>query len=106
MHQDRLKTGPVSPEFIEGFEGIDWSGIGAVRMAGRTVKKPGIQIISDIEPFISPCDGKVVSGRRQRREHNKRLGVVDIGDDRGQCNDRPVLDRAGPDIKAAIDSLS
>ena len=106
MHQDKLRTSPVSREFIEGFNDIDWSGVRESIKADRPVKKPGIQIIHDIEPFISPCDGKIVGSRMQRREHNKRHGVVDIGDDRGQCNDRPVLDRAGPDIKAAIDSLS
>ena len=30
----------------------------------------------DIEAFVSPVDGTVISSRRQLRDHNARLGVV------------------------------
>ena len=33
-------------------------------------------IHGDIQPFVSPVDGTVISDRRQLREHNKRNNVV------------------------------
>jgi hypothetical protein len=35
---------------------------------------------SDIEAFVSPVDGTVVTGRASLREHNERNGVTNIGD--------------------------
>lgn len=34
----------------------------------------------DLEPFVSPIDGKVVSGRAALREHDKRHGVTNVAD--------------------------
>lgn len=34
----------------------------------------------DLEPFVSPVDGKVVSGRAALREHDRRHGVTNIAD--------------------------
>jgi len=40
----------------------------------------GITIMPDIEPFVSPVDGKVITGRRALREHNKKHDVTNIAD--------------------------
>lgn len=42
----------------------------AVRLSGTTA------VHGDIESFVSPIDGSVISDRKQLREHNKRHGVV------------------------------
>lgn len=42
----------------------------ALRQETRT------SIHGDIQPFVSPIDGKVISDRKQLREHNQRHGVV------------------------------
>jgi hypothetical protein len=34
----------------------------------------------DIEPFISPIDGSVITGRRALEEHNKRHNVTNVAD--------------------------
>jgi len=34
----------------------------------------------DIEPFKSPVDGSIVTGRRSLREHNKRNDVTNAAD--------------------------
>ena len=34
----------------------------------------------DIEPFVSPIDGKVITGRAALREHNKRYEVTNVAD--------------------------
>lgn len=40
----------------------------------------GITIIPDIEPFVSPIDGKMINGRKSLREHNKRHNVTNVAD--------------------------
>lgn len=37
-------------------------------------------IMPDLEPFVSPVDGKVISGRAALREHDKRHGTTNIAD--------------------------
>ena len=37
-------------------------------------------IQGDIEPFVSPVDGTVISDRKQLREHNKRNNVVNTAE--------------------------
>jgi hypothetical protein len=34
----------------------------------------------DIEPFVSPVDGSVITGRKALREHNKRHDVTNAAD--------------------------
>jgi anti-sigma28 factor (negative regulator of flagellin synthesis) len=34
----------------------------------------------DIEPFVSPVDGKIITGRRALRDHNKRHNVTNAAD--------------------------
>lgn len=57
------KTGRLVPH-----EEVDWP---------RYQTKPRrVEIMPDIEPFVSPVDGTVVSSRSRLREHNKRNDVV------------------------------
>ena len=45
-------------------------------------KPVGLQFMPDIAaPFVSPIDGTVISSRAHLREHNRRNGVVDVGND-------------------------
>lgn len=37
-----------------------------------------MEILPDIEPFVSPVDGSVVGSRSSLREHNKRNNVVNF----------------------------
>lgn len=39
-------------------------------------RRVGVVVRSDIDSFISPIDGTVVSGRKQYREHCDKHGVV------------------------------
>lgn len=52
-------------------------------------KKPRGQLITDIDPHISMVDGSYVGSRRDQREHNKRNGVVVIGEDNPKEPVRP-----------------
>lgn len=38
-------------------------------------------IMPDIQPYQSMCDGTMVMGRRQHREHLKVHGVVEVGNE-------------------------
>ena len=49
--------------------------IGAGRPANHTHAVQG-----DLEPFVSPVDGSVISDRKQLREHNKRNNVVNTAE--------------------------
>jgi len=49
--------------------------IGASRPTHHTAAIQG-----DIEPFVSPVDGTVISDRGQLREHNKRNNVVNTAE--------------------------
>lgn len=37
-------------------------------------------IMPDIEPFVSPIDGSVISGRRALEAHNRRHNVTNVAD--------------------------
>ena len=40
----------------------------------------GHAVHGDIQAFVSPVDGSVISDRKALREHNKRNGVVSAGE--------------------------
>ena len=45
-------------------------------------RRIGLQLMPDIaEAFRSPVDGSVISSRSNLREHNRRNGVADVGND-------------------------
>lgn len=44
----------------------------------------GFTVIPDIDPFVSPVDGSVITGRRALREHNKRHNVTNASDFKGE----------------------
>lgn len=48
----------------------------------KRTERRAFQIVPDIEPFISPIDGKVVSGRAQKREHMRRHDVEELGNEK------------------------
>ncbi len=45
---------------------------------------PTPRVVSDIEPYLSPVDGKYVSGRRAKRDDLKRTNSVDYDDVRSR----------------------
>lgn len=53
----------------------------------------GAAIHGDIEPFVSPVDGTVISDRKQLREHNKRNDVVNSQEFSQQWLDKKAKER-------------
>ena len=70
--------------------------------------KSGIHIIPDIEPFVSPVDKKVVRGRRDLRDHNRRHNVTNAADfspeyyKEKQRENKRVFEKGRPDRIEAI----
>lgn len=52
---------------------------------GRYIAFRPPQTMRDIEGYVSPIDGKWVGSRSQHREHMKRHGVIELG------NEKPKL---------------
>lgn len=67
-------------------------------------KRP-TNLMSDLEPFVSPVDWTVISSRAERREHNKRHQCIDIGDDPAILRPKKPYEPRGvaDDIRRAID---
>ncbi len=57
-------------------------------------------VIADIQPYRSMATGEFVGGRRQHRDHLKRHGLIEVGNEKLE-NKRPP---PPPDLKADIAS--
>jgi hypothetical protein len=55
-------------------------------------------VIADIQPYKSMATGEYVEGRRQHRDHLKRHGLVEVGNEKLENKPRPKT----PDLKADI----
>ena len=51
-------------------------------------------VMGDIESFVSPVDGSVISDRRQLREHNKRNNVVNAAEFSDEFYAKKAAERA------------
>ncbi len=71
-----MTTFRLDPETGEFLEASEWEAIYGKPQKRSKAKGLG----SDIDAFVSPIDGQVVSGRAALREHNKKHGVTNIAD--------------------------
>jgi hypothetical protein len=65
-----------------------------LRMKYEGASQPPTAILNDIEAFVSPIDGSVLTGRAALREHNKRHGVTNIRDYGENYFDRKNMERS------------
>lgn len=69
----------------------------------------GLQIVGDIEPFVSVAGPKLeyIGGRKQRRDHMRAHELIEVGSEKiagGTRNiDPKPMPPLGPDIKRAMD---
>ena len=72
---------------------------------------PGISsfhIMPDVEPFVSPIDGAVITSRSKLREHNERHGVVNFHEFDGYWEEAEKKRTAvlnGTDKEARVDRI-
>lgn len=65
-----------------GHPAADELGFVPIEIAGPPmVNSRGVQVMSDIEPFVSPIDKTEITSRSQLREHERMHGVKQIGND-------------------------
>lgn len=55
----------------------------------------GPTVIGDIQPYRSMVNGEMIDGRRQHREHLKRHGVVEVGNDLDKAAPKPIYEPRG-----------
>lgn len=69
--------------------------------------KRAFNVMPDIEPFQSPIDWKWVTSRTERREHNKRHNVIDVGNDPAVLRSKAPYKPEGVhrDVAQAIEQL-
>lgn len=60
------------------------------------------EIMPDIEPYRSMIDGSMISSRSQHREHLRRHGCVEVGNDSSVVNARPQPLKSPPGLKETI----
>lgn len=65
-------------------------------MMKRVICAP--MVIADIQPYRSMATGEYVGGRRQHRDHLKRHGLIEVGNEKLENKPRPQA----PDLKADI----
>lgn len=78
MHKDKFRTGASSDAYRDGYSAIKWD-TGPIVRREKVVRHRGV--ISDSDGFVSPIDGSYVEGRTAIREHEKKHGVRQCGND-------------------------
>ena len=58
-----------------------WAGPGKVVVKKARRSARGVLMILDIAPFRSPIDGSEISSRKALRDHERRHGVRQVGND-------------------------
>jgi hypothetical protein len=74
---------------------------------GSQSRNMAFQVMSDIDPFISPIDKSIVGGRRQKRDHMRAHNVVEAGNEPIYNRPPPKYEPrgVGEDIKRAYERL-
>ncbi len=65
-----------------------------VELGAKARPVDGVAVHGDIEPFVSPLDGSVISDRKQLRDHMAKHGVVPAAEFSQEFYDRKAQERA------------
>lgn len=66
-------------------------------------KTAGMVVIGELKEEVrSPIDGKVITNRRELRNHNKTHGVVDRREMQGHRFEKPALPSAASEVARAF----
>jgi hypothetical protein len=66
-------------DYYQTIEGRDSAPDHCGQPVRRIITAPSM-VIGDIAPYKSMCDGTMVMGRMQHRDHLKRHSVIEVGD--------------------------
>ena len=67
--------------YSKNYDDIKWSRRTRLPRVDDVRPQQTFVVMKDIEPFVSPVDGKVVGSRSALREHERRHNVRQIGND-------------------------
>jgi hypothetical protein len=67
--------------YKENYENINWAGGKEYVNKKKSRRGKSLQVMSDIEEFVSPIDKTVISSRSGLRNHERRHGIRQIGND-------------------------
>ena len=68
-------------QYRDNYGRIKWTRQARTPRVDTGQSSPTFVVMKDIEPFVSPVDGKVVGSRSTLREHERRHNVRQIGND-------------------------
>lgn len=63
-------------------------------------------VMPDIQPYTSMIDGSTITSRSHHREHLKRHGCVEIGNDSSVTNPKPQPIKPPPGLKETLISVA
>lgn len=67
--------------YLKNFDTIDWTGGEDYALKNSRRRSKSLQVMSDIEEFVSPVDKSVIGSRSGLRDHERRHGIRQIGND-------------------------
>ena len=67
--------------YIKNYDTIDWSGGKEYQKNRKNRRGKSLQVMSDIQEFVSPIDKSVISSRSGLKDHERRHKVRQIGND-------------------------
>ena len=67
--------------YLENYDKINWSGGKEYQNKNKRRRGKSLQVMSDIEEFVSPVDKSVIGSRSALRNHERRHGIRQIGND-------------------------
>ena len=67
--------------YLKNYDTIDWSGGEDYALKKSNRRGKSLQVMSDIEEFVSPVDKSVIGSRSGLRNHERRHGIRQIGND-------------------------
>jgi hypothetical protein len=67
--------------YLKNYDTINWTGGEEYISKNSRRRTKSLQVMSDIEEFVSPVDKSVISSRSGLRNHERRHGIRQIGND-------------------------
>jgi glycine cleavage system H lipoate-binding protein len=71
----------TSDRYSKNYDYIKWSRSTRLPRVDAVRPQQTFVVMKDIEPFVSPVDGKVVGSRSALRQHERQHNVRQIGND-------------------------
>jgi len=71
--------------YLKNYDTIDWSKGKDYVLKKSKRRSKSLQVMADIEEFVSPVDKSVIGSRSGLRDHERRHGIRQIGNDWTGC---------------------